>query len=73
MPMWRHIAAPLIMVGGFGLIFVLFGTYGLAGAFLGLLPTYFAFGVGLGYWWGHPSDQYVIELMRILRARGIIQ
>jgi hypothetical protein len=72
MPLWRQICGPLIMAG-FGMIFLVFGKFGFAGAALGVLVTYFAFGVGMGYWWGNPSDDYVIELMRILRERGIIR
>lgn len=69
----RDIAGTFVLFGGLGLLYFVFGTYGLGTAFLGMFLFWLTLGVSTGYWVGKGADVHVIELMKYLRDRGVIR
>lgn len=67
----RQPAAVLALFGGWLLIWLLFGTLGLAGAMLGTSVMWVTVGTATGYWIGTDaaSEKMVTELMRRIRQR----
>jgi len=60
--------ASLFWFAWLGLIYLVFGVVGLAGAFIGTLGATTAIGICTGYWVGTANDIMVIELMRWAKA-----
>jgi len=64
----RDFLATLFWFAWLGLIYLVWGVVGLAGAFLGSAGCIVALGIATGYWIGSQSDVMVIELMRWAKA-----
>ncbi len=64
----RDFLATVFWFAWLGLIYLVFGAVGLAGAFIGTLGVTTAIGICTGYWIGTESDIMVIELMRWAKA-----
>lgn len=69
----RDAIASVVLFSGLGLLYFVFGTYGLGTAFLGMFLFWLVLGIATGYWVGNGADLHVIELMKYLRDRGIIR
>ena len=64
----RDFLATVFWFSWLGLIYLVFGMVGLAGAFLGSAASIGVIGICTGYWIGSENDVMVIELMKWAKA-----
>ena len=69
----RDAIASVVLFAGLGLLYLMFGVQGLGHAFLGMALFYVALGISTGYWVGRGADLHVVELIKYLRAKGVIR